>query len=95
MCGNDGGVVEGDPTPDVACLLVPVVEDHLAVVADSAGSGDAMYMMKPGPGGPPSMPGMPGPGVSECLCARCLCVFACIVCREEGGVLSLRFSSHM
>ena len=32
-------------------------------VSDSAGSGDAMYMMKPGPGGPPSM-GMPGPGVS-------------------------------
>ncbi|KAK7495922.1 hypothetical protein BaRGS_00012912 [Batillaria attramentaria] len=27
---------------------------------DSAGSGDAMYMMKPGPGGPPGM--MPGPG---------------------------------
>ena len=24
-----------------------------------------MYMMKPGPGGPPSMPGMPGPGVSS------------------------------
>lgn len=29
---------------------------------NSAGSGDAMYMMKPGPGGPPGMPGMPGPG---------------------------------
>ncbi|XP_070194554.1 single-stranded DNA-binding protein 3-like isoform X4 [Littorina saxatilis] len=28
---------------------------------DSAGSGDAMYMMKQGPGGPP-MSGMPGPG---------------------------------
>ncbi|XP_025108847.1 single-stranded DNA-binding protein 3-like isoform X2 [Pomacea canaliculata] len=26
---------------------------------NSAGSGEAMYMMKPGPGGPPGMPGMP------------------------------------
>ncbi|KAL8572233.1 hypothetical protein ACOMHN_022470 [Nucella lapillus] len=29
---------------------------------DSAGSGDAIYMMKPGAGAPPGMPGMPGPG---------------------------------
>ncbi|XP_076440188.1 single-stranded DNA-binding protein 3-like isoform X2 [Babylonia areolata] len=29
---------------------------------DSAGSGDAMYMMKPGPGCPPGMPPMSGPG---------------------------------
>ncbi|KAL8624207.1 hypothetical protein ACOMHN_046293 [Nucella lapillus] len=29
---------------------------------NSTGSGDAMYMMKPGPGCPPGMPPMSGPG---------------------------------
>ena len=56
-----------------------------------------MYMMKPGPGGPPSLPGMPGPGVSSAAqfakahlgILKCESKFCAPVC--EGTVCKSKF----